>query len=81
MILVDMGKASLPIDNVLKAAWWWAVVINTWHRVKGIREAAAYDVEKKIAPKDLWLDEKGLEDWYKQRDRDGKNGVLDDYGR
>lgn len=81
MLLVDMGKASLPVDNALKAAWWWAVVVNTWHKVRGIREAAGYDPEKKTAPRDLWLDEKGLTDWYKEREKMRSNGVLDDYGR
>lgn len=40
-------------------------------RIQGIREAAAYDPDKLVAPKELWTlhRDKDLEEWYEERRR------------
>lgn len=36
--------------------------------VKGIYEAAGLDVEKLVAPRELWFDKERMDDWYKARE-------------
>jgi len=39
-----------------------------YHRhVKSIMESAAFDKDRMVAPKELWFDEKGLEEFYEAR--------------
>jgi hypothetical protein len=38
-------------------------------RVKGIIEAAGLDPEKMVAPKEIWFDDKALEEWFDSRDK------------
>ena len=69
MSLVEWGgMAAIGFTDPMKTPWWFSLIAQMWVRIKGIREAAAYDSEKMMAPKDLWMDEKGIEDWYASRD-------------
>lgn len=47
--------------------WWWTLCHLYHRRVKSILEAAAYDPEHMVAPKDLWFDDPGLKLWYDGR--------------
>lgn len=57
------------------------------HRIQSIQEAAAYDSEKMVAPRNLWppseKNDKELEEWYESRDklrqRKQKEPLDDDY--
>jgi hypothetical protein len=40
-----------------------------YQRVKGIMEAAGLDPEKMMAPKNVWFDDKRLEEWYDSREK------------
>jgi len=35
--------------------------------MKGIIQSAAYDPEKVVAPKEIWMDDEALEAWYEER--------------
>jgi len=42
-----------------------AIMIS--QRVQGIVANAGYDVERIVAPKELWFDDEALEHWYEER--------------
>lgn len=79
MVLVEQGKKEVTPDPALRAAWWWSLVVNTWNQIRNIREAAQYDHEKIECPREYWLDNKKVEQWFNDRqdDRNRRNGVLD----
>ena len=84
MALVEWGGMKVAgFDDALKAPWWFSRVVQIWTRIKGIREAGAYDVDKQVAPRNIWLDEKQLSEWFEERDRlreeRSRSGVLPDY--
>lgn len=62
-----MGAAGFP--DPLKTPWWWAYIVQIWTKIGGIVEAGLYDVDKECAPKEIWLNEKELEAWYRDRER------------
>lgn len=69
MSLVEWGgMAAIGFTDPLKTPWWWTVIVQMWVRIKNIREAAAWDPEKLMAPKTYWLDEKELDRWYADRE-------------
>ncbi|MCW7071860.1 MAG: hypothetical protein OCU12_06015 [Methanophagales archaeon] len=35
--------------------------------MKGIIQSAAYDPEKLVAPKEIWMNDEALEAWYEER--------------
>lgn len=70
MVLVKHG--GLPVYLGLppfKIPWWWGHVVQIWTRIMGLREAGAYDPEKMVAPKNIWLNDKAIEEWFEERDR------------
>jgi hypothetical protein len=56
--------------TILNAPYHWIRALSMYSTVKAIHQNAAYDPEKKVAPKILWFDGPGLERWY--QDRKGK---------
>jgi hypothetical protein len=47
--------------------WWWTVIVVMWKHVKSIRESAAFDKEKAVAPREWWFEPDLLESWYAGR--------------
>lgn len=47
--------------------WHWTMAIMISQRVQGIVANAGYDVERIVAPKELWFDDEALEHWYEER--------------
>lgn len=66
MTLVERGALAL---DPARAAWWWPQIVQIWTRIKSLHEAGAYDIDKQTAPKDIWLNDKELEAWFKERER------------
>ena len=40
-----------------------------WQNVKGLRESAGLDPEKKMPPKEIWFDGDELEKWFDDRQK------------
>ena len=69
MTLVRYGGLAVVETDPLKAPWWYAVIVQIWTRIQNIKESAAYDVDKTPPPKDYWLDDDQLNDWYAEREK------------
>lgn len=82
MALVESGGLRIGgNDDALKAPWWLTRVVQVWTRIKNVREAGAYDVDKLTAPKEYWLSTTKLDDWFAEREglrQTRAEGVLPD---
>jgi len=47
--------------------WFWTRALLIHQRMKGIIQSAAYDPEKLVAPKEIWMNDESLEAWYEER--------------
>lgn len=50
-----------------KWPWWWTRILVLEHRFENIRSMSAYDQDGLVAPKEFWLDDDILDNWYEER--------------
>lgn len=73
------GMAAAGFADPLKVPWWWAYIVQIWTKIGGIVEAGGYDVDKETAPRNLWLSDRELELWFKDRERIREERRTQDY--